>query len=419
MMGMCLVMAGCGASVSDSQQERSGEETAEIQEQEVENIDEDGENAAKMEEEAIWSEERKMVEVTFLEDYFGDGKDFQRMNQAVASSYGTAIRDAYDFIGRVSEDGYGYVLGFKKGAEDPLDGYDSCWKNGVFTVTETEEKTGEEITVFTLPNIENIYVGEDRNILYIHPADYEETENISIAFLKKFCSGEEGKAYLSDVIERNVRFTAPDFGAYLAVNRVENGQWRYEYVPLTEEEEERILQSNALILPEWYGEYGIEFFVNEERYEETGRECEAITEEALNIAKERCHFVAMDISEIKDIVKATFQMNIMDTEETDQQGGSLLWNGENWYAAENIKITLTDEDALQELEKIFSQAEIGQDSACPYTGILTLFREDGTELVLHLATDGCNGFIFGSVGMYQISDEALKRVWEILGEGKS
>lgn len=418
MMGMCLVMAGCGTSMPDSQPEQSKEKGTEIQaEKKGKTIDESEENVAEAEQRNVWSKEQKEEEITCLEKYFGDGKDFRTMDPTAAASYASAISDAYDFIGRITEDGYGYVLGFKKGTSDPFEGYGFCWKNGVFTVTETEEKTGEEITVFTFSNIENIYFGDERNILYIHPSDYEETENISIAFQKKFCSGEDGRAYLSDVIERKVRFTAPDSGAYLAVKRLENGYWRYEYVPLTEEEEERILQSDALILPEWYGEHGIEFFVNEERYEETGRECEAITEEALKIAEDRCHFVAMDISEIKDIVKAAFKMWISDAENMDQQKGSLIWNGENWYAEGNVDITLTSEEDLQELEEIFSQAEAGHDSSCPYTGILTLFREDGTELVLHLAADGCSGFIFGSAGMYQIGEDAVKRVWEILAEG--
>lgn len=422
-MGMCLAVAGCGALESDSQQGQADAEMTEIQAgNEVGNIDQDREIEAGAVQGTLWSAEEKMAEVMFFEEHFGDGKVFRNMETDMLSSYDTAIGDAYDFIGRITEDGFGYVLGFKKGEEDPFDGCDSCWKNGLFTVTEIEEKTGEEITVFTLPDIENIYFGEERNILYIHPTDYEETENISIAFQKKFCSGENGRAYLDDVILNNVRFTAPDSGAYLAVNRLENGYWKYEYISLTEEEEERILQSDALILPEWYGEHGIEFFVSEERYEETGRECEAITDEALKIAEDRCHFIAMDLSEIKGIVKATFRMETLDVGESKHQGISLIWNDESWYAERKIDISLTNTEVLQELEEIFSHAEagddseVGEESACPYTGILTLIREDGKELVLQLAADGCNGFIFGSAGMYQMNNEALKRVWEILGE---
>ena len=61
----------------------------------------------------ISEEERRRI-VTELESFDGDHK-FSDMDPEKAASCGGEIRDAYDFIGRETENGYGYVLGFRKG----------------------------------------------------------------------------------------------------------------------------------------------------------------------------------------------------------------------------------------------------------------------------------------------------------------
>ena len=66
----------------------------------------------------ISEEERRRI-VTELESFDGDHK-FSDMDPEKAASCGGEIRDAYDFVGRETENGYGYVLGFRKGKEDPL-----------------------------------------------------------------------------------------------------------------------------------------------------------------------------------------------------------------------------------------------------------------------------------------------------------
>ena len=391
--GICLMIPGCGSSAKDADiietTKTMGETVTEI--------------AKELETEPeIWSEESMWSEIEFFETQFGDEMIFETMDEEVAVSYGAAIKDSYNFIGRATEEGYGYILGFRNGEKNPFFGYDSYWKDGEFTVVNSDEKTGEEIPMFSLPNIENIYSDDEHTILYIHPEGFEETENIGIAFTHKFGNGEAGRVYLEDAIERGIRFTSPNFGAYLAVYRFENGKRRWEYVPLTREEEISIMQSDALILPEWYGQYGLEFFVSEETYEETGIETWAITDEALKIAEERCNFVAMSLSEIRDLVEVKLEMEVWDEEKGDQ----------------HLEIRISEDKILKEIEEIFSYAEVSGEGKCPYTGILTLTREDGVELVISLATDSCSGFVFGSSGFYELDDESAERVWEIFGEAR-
>lgn len=54
-----------------------------------------------------------------LETFDSDHK-YSDMDQEKAAACGGEIRDDYEFLGRETEDGYGYVLGFRKGSDDPL-----------------------------------------------------------------------------------------------------------------------------------------------------------------------------------------------------------------------------------------------------------------------------------------------------------
>lgn len=396
--GICLSIVGCGgASGSMGKAETNSGESAAAEET-MSAVDAEEEIVDK----SVWTEELMWKEIDYLEENFGRNMEFETMNSQFAAAYGEELGEFYEFIGRVTEDGYGYVLAFRKGEGDPFEGNEQYWKDGDFVVVEQDEKTLEEITIFSLSGINNIYQGWENSILYLQPRDMEEPEELQTAFTHRYCNGEEGAAYLQDVIERGVRFSAPDSGAYLAVYRYENGRQHLEYVCLTEEEEQKILSSDALILPEWYGNYGLQFFVSQETFEETDMEQGPITYEALKIAEERCRYAAMDISEIRDILGADFRMKFLD------ENGNL---GE-------IEIEIKEEETLKELETILVSAEKYGEGKCPYTGILTLTRADGKKMVLSLATDSCDGFVFGSNGFYTVGKEKTKRIWEIFSEAR-
>ncbi len=415
--GLCAMLVGCGAngnadvakkSVNENVQE-TGLESTQTGKTEDKKADdkktEDKENGTEIsvevtESETNWPAEEIQKEIKYLEENFGYELEFEDMDDEMAESYGEAIATYYDFVGRVTDDGIGYVLGFKKGEEDPFEGYEQFWHNHEFVIAERDEKTYEETIIYSLDQIEDIYVGENHDVLYIQPNDMEAPEEIMEAFVENYLWGEEGRSYLADVLERGVRFTPPDSGAYLEVWRYENGRQRLEHIPLTDEEEKRILQSDALILPEWYGYYGLKFYVSTETYEETGQEQGAITYEALRIAEERCRFVGMDISEIHDIVNARLELHLLN-------GG---------HEENPEPVIITDEKLLKELEDIFSSAEFTGEGKCPYWGILTLTRADGKELVLSLAIDSCDGFVYGSSGFYSMGKKNAERVWEIFSE---
>lgn len=85
----------------------------------------------------------------------------------------------------------------------------------------------------------------------------------------------------------------------------------------------------------------------------------------------------------------------------------------NWTAQTQ---TITDEEALNQLAKLFKQAEFGSDSACPFGAPLTITRKDGETLTIYVAEDSCgtamiNGSIWCDYGrqdrLAEIFDEAM------------
>ena len=45
---------------------------------------------------------------------------------------------------------------------------------------------------------------------------------------------------------------------------------------------------------------------------------------------------------------------------------------------------------LKRLEEILSGASFDEEKDCPYNGILTLTKADGTQITVRLASDGCD-----------------------------
>lgn len=387
---LCFLLFGCasGGQKNEAAAEISGERE-EITEETAGNFPDELENQEKI----ILSLEK-----------FESGLEFSYMDDSLAESYGEPLKDSYDFVGRVTADGIGYVIGFKKGESSLLDGLSIYGKDDYIEAAVWSEQEEEYKPVYTFKTINSLLQGGSKSqLLYFQPIDMATPEEIEEAFFYQYCNGAQGVEYAEDVYDRGVRFTPPDTGAYLLVNRYENGIRRFEYVALTKEEETKILESDEMILPELYGKDGLEFFVSQETYEEMEIEEGTITMPALKIAEDKCRFQVTDISEIHDIVKA--EMRYYGKREGDGNGITLLF-----------AVDLMDEKQLSELSDLLSGAEPAQEGKCPYGGVITLKRQDGTEITVSLAADGCDGFVLGSHGIYSLGKDGMEQVWKMFME---
>lgn len=358
------------------------------------------------------SEEERRTIVDTLEAFDPDHL-YVDMDPEQAASCGGELRDAYDFIGRETDAGAGYVLGFRNSDEDPLNGLSIYSLDDVIEADRWNEDKNIFERVYTFENIHEMHYTESKDILFLIPDGMEESEELRKAFEYSLCDGDEGVRYVKSVKERGVRMSPPENGGYLAVRRFVNAEVLEEYIPLTEDQEKEIIASEEIVDPEIYGIDGITYMASPEIYELENPDPDEITVPALRLAKEKCEFQTVRAEDMKEITSAELEI--------------IQWHGEPEKYADvsagdleetGISETLNDPVLLKRMEKILAEASLGESGKCPYNGILMLTKADGTQVTVRLASDGCDSMVYGSYSFYQADGGEVAEIWDMFPELK-
>lgn len=358
------------------------------------------------------SEEERRTIVDTLEAFDPDHL-YVDMDPEQAASCGGELRDAYDFIGRETDAGAGYVLGFRNSDEDPLNGLSIYSLDDVIEADRWNEDKNIFERVYTFENIHEMHYTESKDILFLIPDEMEESEELRKAFEYSLCDGDEGVRYLKSVKERGVKMSPPENGGYLVVRRFANAEVLEEYIPLTEDQEKEIIASEEIVDPEIYGIDGITYMASPEIYELENPDPDEITVPALRLAKEKCEFQTVRAEDMKEITSAELEI--------------IQWHGEPEKYADvsagdleetGISETLNDPALLKRMEKILAEASLGESEKCPYNGILTLTKADGTKATVRLASDGCDSMVYGSYSFYQADGGEVAEIWDMFPELK-
>ena len=358
------------------------------------------------------SEEERRTIVDTLEAFDPDHL-YVDMDPEQAASCGGELRDAYDFIGRETDAGAGYVLGFRNSDEDPLNGLSIYSLDDVIEADRWNEDKNIFERVYTFENIHEMHYTESKDILFLIPDEMEESEELRKAFEYSLCDGDEGVRYLKSVKERGVKMSPPENGGYLVVRRFANAEVLEEYIPLTEDQEKEIITSEEIVDPEIYGIDGITYMASPEMYELENPDPDEITVPALRLAKEKCEFQTVRAEDMKEITSAELEI--------------IQWHGEPEKYADvsagdleetGISETLNDPVLLKRMEEILAEASLGESEKCPYNGILTLTKADGTKATVRLASDGCDSMVYGSYSFYQADGGEVAEIWDMFPELK-
>ncbi len=358
------------------------------------------------------SEEERRTIVDTLEAFDPDHL-YVDMDPEQAASCGGELRDAYDFIGRETDAGAGYVLGFRNSDEDPLNGLSIYSLDDVIEADRWNEDKNIFERVYTFENIHEMHYTESKDILFLIPDEMEESEELRKAFEYSLCDGDEGVRYLKSVKERGVKMSPPENGGYLVVRRFANAEELEEYIPLTEDQEKEIITSEEIVDPEIYGIDGITYMASPEIYELENPDPDEITVPALRLAKEKCEFQTVRAEDMKEITSAELEI--------------IQWHGEPEKYADvsagdleetGISETLNDPVLLKRMEEILAEASLGESEKCPYNGILTLTKADGTKATVRLASDGCDSMVYGSYSFYQADGGEVAEIWDMFPELK-
>ena len=366
---------------------------------------------SKPEYQPLSAEERRTI-VDTLEAFDPDHL-YVDMDPEQAASCGGELRDAYDFIGRETDAGAGYVLGFRNSDEDPLNGLSIYSLDDVIEADRWNEEKNIFERVYTFENIHEMHYTESKDILFLIPDEMEESEELRKAFEYSLCDGDEGVRYLKSVKERGVKMSPPENGGYLVVRRFANAEVLEEYIPLTEDQEKEIIASEEIVDPEIYGIDGITYMASPEIYELENPDPDEITVPALRLAKEKCEFQTVRAEDMKEITSAELEI--------------IQWHGEPEKYADvsagdleetGISETLNDPVLLKRMEEILAEASLGESEKCPYNGILTLTKADGTKATVRLASDGCDSMVYGSYSFYQADGGEVAEIWDMFPELK-
>lgn len=358
------------------------------------------------------SEEERRTIVDTLEAFDPDHL-YVDMDPEQAASFGGELRDAYDFIGRETDAGAGYVLGFRNSDEDPLNGLSIYSLDDVIEADRWNEEKNIFERVYTFENIHEMHYTESKDILFLIPDEMEESEELRKAFEYSLCDGDEGVRYLKSVKERGVKMSPPENGGYLVVRRFANAEVLEEYIPLTEDQEKEIITSEEIVDPEIYGIDGITYMASPEIYELENPDPDEITVPALRLAKAKCEFQTVRAEDMKEITSAELEI--------------IQWHGEPEKYADvsagdleetGISETLNDPVLLKRMEEILAEASLGESEKCPYNGILTLTKADGTKATVRLASDGCDSMVYGSYSFYQADGGEVAEIWDMFPELK-
>lgn len=358
------------------------------------------------------SEEERRTIVDTLEAFDPDHL-YVDMDPEQEASCGGELRDAYDFIGRETDAGAGYVLGFRNSDEDPLNGLSIYSLDDVIEADRWNEDKNIFERVYTFENIHEMHYTESKDILFLVPDGMEESEELRKAFEYSLCDGDEGVRYMESVKKRGVRMSPPENGGYLAVRRFVNAEVLEEYIPLTEDQEKEIIASEEIVDPEIYGIDGITYMASPEIYELENPDPDEITVPALRLAKEKCEFQTVRAEDMKEITSAELEI--------------IQWHGEPEKYADvsagdleetGISETLNDPVLLKRMEEILAEASLGESGKCPYNGILTLTKADGTKTTVRLASDGCDSMVYGSYSFYQGDGGEVAEIWDMFPELK-
>jgi len=342
-----------------------------------------------------------------------DSSDFRYMTEeqmeAILKTLPEIIRDNYYGIGRIENNGSGYVLltcksGAKRLPEDTI----CCGFSPADSELEQlilQDADENEICRFPLGLAVSYYNGND--IFYIAVGDASKnTSRISQIASYQLSGNLDFIEYERQAKKRGTSLFIPQEGSYISADIWINRSHLPEYISIDESfaaEIESRLSSIAKTHCDFSSgvlkSMGINIVLaDRNNYElcifDDGRKAihrwsdrnavlvdSEVHDMIADFVMKKTPWEWVELSEIHDIVKAEMRMKLYRD------------------SGEEVQI-VEDRDTLRELEELLSKAKLTGCGGCPYTALLLLTREDGETITLHIATDSCDNMILGTTAGY-------------------
>jgi len=324
---------------------------------------------------------------------------YGEMDKRILDFYTESIKEEYVFYGRFSNLGYSYIMGVCKGENNPLAELQLGPKRGEFPMIDYNENYIQLGTwlddqqfesVYQFPGIHTLFMSEYGEMLFLG-INQPEDANLGIVFDQIINNGEQ--EYLELLHSKKAQILPPVVGAFIQVRSLEKGKYHCAYLPISQDEIDRIAYDESKIADEEIEKTAIAFYTSIGNWRNGENSiAPGINQAMLEKAKSHSLIKTHKLSEIEDIKRI----------ELCKVNSPSVWK------------VIEDADTIKKVEDILRNSHFTQLGGCPYKNLLILTKTDGSTIELQLAADSCDGFILGSYTCFTPGKEQWKVLCELL-----
>ena len=316
--------------------------------------------------------------------------NYTDMEQDLLSVYTEPIKNDYKFWGRLSNDGYCYILGISKQEEPVLKDLDYRIdeSSGYIQLGHWIVEGESFEKVFDLLKVRSFWKSKDGRLLYLGIKQYSDLDDIKYSDLGEVFDAivnEDRLEYINQLHEKHFRAIEPFGTSYIAMYKWKHGEEFYAYKPISPDELGIITSDKTPVPPEIID----------------GRDVHLCNDEGEGIP-----FIHMNQSLYK-MVKDFYEVRSLNEITDISSIKRIRKNPEKW---QNKVLNIEDADSVNEIVKVLKNSEVYYLGATSYEDLLILTKKDGSEIELQIPPyyPGLyvgEGFILGDAVYYSPGTE--------------
>ena len=290
--------------------------------------------------------------------------NYTDMEQDLLSVYTEPIKNDYKFWGRLSNDGYCYILGISKQEEPVLKDLDYRLDKSTGYIQLghwiVEGESFEKI--FDLSKVRSFWKSKDGRLLYLGIKQYSDLDDIKYSDLGEVFDAIVNKdrlEYINQLHEKHFRAIKPFGTPYIAMYKWKHGEEFYAYKPISHDELNVIINDKTTVSPEIIDGQDIHLHNDEE---------EAIPFIPMN---QYLYKMVKDFYEVRSLNEITDISSIKLIRKNPEKCQSRILN-------------IEDADTVNEIVKVLKSSEVYYLGATSYEDLLILTKKDGSEIELQI-----------------------------------
>jgi len=281
--------------------------------------------------------------------------NYTDMEQDLLSVYTEPIKNDYKFWGRLSGEGYCYILGVSKHEEPVLKDLDYRLdeSSGYIQLGHWIVEGESFAKVYDLPKVSSFWKSKDGRLLYLGIKQYSDLDDIKYSELGEVFDAIVNKdrlEYINQLHEKHFRAIEPFGTSYIAMYKWKHGEEFYAYKPISPDELGIITSDKTPVPPEIID----------------GQDVHLCNDEGEGIP-----FIHMNQSLYK-MVKDFYEVRSLNEITDITSIKRIRKNPEKW---QNKVLNIEDADSVNEIVKVLKNSEVYYLGATSYEDLLILTKK--------------------------------------------